>query len=183
MADDNGTELDQILDSGLKGYSTCEPLAGLEERLLNRIRLAGIAPRRNSPWWWLLALPMVGLVALVPTALRVYRPEPVTPPSISAVIKPPAMPAIEPEAPRLARVSRRKIVARALPKQPIFPMPTPMTAEERALVAFVQQHPKEAKEQFAALEKEMRDPVRIEALEVPPIEIKQLQENDDAKSN
>ena len=182
MADDVRTELDDILDRALASYSACEPLAGLEERLLNRIRLAGISPRRNSAWWWLAALSIVGLFALVPFGVRVYAPAP-APPSLTAVIRPPGIPAIESATPRLARISHRRILPRSLPKQPIFPTPAPMTAEERALVAFVQQHPAEAKEQFAALEKEAREPVRIEALEIPPIKIKELQESDDVKSN
>jgi hypothetical protein len=56
-------DLDRLIDGALSGYSNVEPLAGLEDRVLNRVRVE--ASRRRRRIWILGVLAAPALVALV----------------------------------------------------------------------------------------------------------------------
>src|SRR5689334_13663221 len=66
-------ELDRRIDSALVGYSDAEPLAGLEERVLRRVR---VASRRRMLGW---AVTLAAAAALVVTAIVVRAPHHVGP--------------------------------------------------------------------------------------------------------
>ena len=46
-------DLDKLIDGALSAYSAAEPLAGLEQRVLGRVRAAQASRRRR--WRWALA--------------------------------------------------------------------------------------------------------------------------------
>ena len=69
--DDN---LDRQIDCALAAYSDAEPLAGLEERIVARVRLASARRRR---WWWAAAVPAAAAVAVVLIYPRPPAPAPV----------------------------------------------------------------------------------------------------------
>jgi hypothetical protein len=154
-------ELDRMIDRGLAGYAACEPLAGLEERVLNRVRLANA--RRRRPGWrrWAVTLPVLAALivwAVVSKSSRVpvakLQPLPAT--HIQA-------PAPE-RAPLVTRAASRRHVARrarALPKRNQFPTPTPLTAAERSLIAVAELPP---------LEKSPEE-IQIAPIEIPPLQI------------
>ena len=76
------------------------------------------------------------------------------------------------EKPRVAtkRLAKsRPARQRPLPKQEQFPAPRPITAEERALLALVREHPAHAQEVFVALQKS-REPIEIQAIQIPPLQ-------------
>ena len=58
----------------------------------------------------------------------------------------------------------------ALPKQPVFPTPSPLTAEERLLLAMVKQDPAGTAEAFARLRTRASEPLEIAPLVIPPLE-------------
>jgi hypothetical protein len=56
-----------------------------------------------------------------------------------------------------------------LPKMDVFPTPRPLTAEERALVAFASQASPEMKKQVVEAERHLGDPIAIAQLKIEPL--------------
>ena len=158
-------ELDRRIDDALAGYSGAEPLAGIEERVLRRVR---VATRRRAFGW---AAAIAVAAAMVVTVSVVRVPRVVTPTyrvGVPAVMRP--APVLEKARVVTARrVKPRARRARRLPKLEQFPAPTPLTAEERALIAFVEHHPAEAQQVFAALQKRSHEPIEIQPIQIPPL--------------
>jgi hypothetical protein len=154
-------ELDRRIDSALVGYSDAEPLAGLEERVLRRVRLA---TRRRMLGWAVAA-------SVVVTVIVVRVPHHVGPTyrvGVPAVMRP--APVVEkPRVVAVRRAKSRAVRARRLPKLEQFPAPTPLTGAERALRAFVEQHPAEAQQVFAELQKS-NEPIEIQPIQIPPLQ-------------
>lgn len=161
-------ELDRTIDGALAGYSDAEPLAGLEERVLNRVRLAEAG--RRCVLGWVFAFVVVASLAMVAIVVRTPRhSEPKT-----YVVGIPAVegPALAAERPLVATKRRAKSHAprkRPLPKQDQFPAPLPITAEERALLALAE-HPKDAEDAFADLRKRSDTLIEIQPIQIPPLE-------------
>jgi len=202
MRNDPRDELDKLIDGALSGYSSAEPMEGLEERVLQRVHAAGAA--RRGPWLRRCGFAIPALAALFVAAIVLrtsWKPVPHTasttrshPARTIVALKPPSPAARESPA-LVARVSRAKprnrtrqehrLPSRALPKLQYFPTPEPMTKEERALVAWVARNPAEAREVFADLRRRVEEPVTIQPIAVPklteepvtiePIQIQPLQ--------
>ncbi len=162
----NSDELDRILDDALASYSLREPRAGLPARVMARVRSEGAVSRG---WWWCLAV-AAAVLACVAIAIR-PRPATLAPPEaakgveqvlVEQVPVPPRR-----DAPRREAHARRM---RSLPRRESFPSPAPLTPEERALVALVQQAP-EAARQLAQPDR----PLEIEAINIPPLQMDGLQ--------
>ena len=162
-------ELNRIIDRGLTSYVAHEPLAGLEDRVLARVRLANSGSRRAAWRYWAFAVPALAtliLIAFLPRSSRGPVPDPVQP-SLARLEKAPPPP------PRLAthRAIRQRVAERPspLPKRNQFPTPTPLTPEERALIAVAQLQPAglESVSQFPANPEE----IRIKPIEIPPLQI------------
>jgi hypothetical protein len=161
-------ELDRVIDGALADYSGAEPLAGLEERVLNRVRVVEAGPRWRFAW----AFALAAVAAAVVTTIVVQIPQQPAPKNndIACVVTPAPLPAVE----KARVVPKRLVRSRAprpglLPKLEQFPSPTPMTAEEQALVAFVGQRPAEAQQVFADLRKN-GEPIEIEPIQIPPLQ-------------
>jgi hypothetical protein len=164
-------ELDRVIDGALPDYSGTEPLAGLEERILNRVRVVKDASRRRLVW----AFALVAVAAVIVVVIVVRGPRVSVPKNDDAVVatahvgsavaveKPPRG---EPKRSVRARAPRQRV----LPKRDLFPTPAPMTDEERALVAFVSQRPSEAQEIFADLRKRSVEPIAIEPIQISPLQ-------------
>jgi hypothetical protein len=143
-------ELDGWVDGALASYSSAEPLAGLEQRILSRVR----RPRR---WWWGLAIPAAAAIVAVvaiPRRQTLDVPMPVPPPAVAAVEARPAPPPVQ----------RHRVIAAPLPKQASFPSASPLTAEERLLLQLARNHPEE-----------LLTPAVVDEIEIKPIEIAPLQ--------
>jgi hypothetical protein len=151
-------ELDKLIDGALSTYSTAEPLAGLEQRILNRARA------RRARWPWLLAA--VAVAAAILIAVQVRKPEStpfvaLAPPPAPVVA--PVMPA-RPLTPSRDRKGAVPHVARTLPKRQVFPTETPLTHEERLLVQLAESHPQELVIRPA-------DQIEIKPIEIAPLQI------------
>ena len=147
-------EIDRILDRALAGYSEVEAPVGLERRVLNRIR--GERRRRGWRWVWIAATAAAaGLVVI--GVVREERP---------VAKKEQASLTLARQATKGDDLPHRKIVRR---RRVRAPRPLPLTAEERALVALVEQHP----EAVGGMAKSGDD------VEIPEIEIQPLESEDE----
>jgi hypothetical protein len=162
-------ELDRTIDSALAGYSNAEPLAGLEERVLYRVRGAEAGRRRVLGWAGVIAIAVsVGMAVIVVRAPRHLESKTYTV-GIPALTRP--VPAVE--TPRVATKQRAKphrLRPRPVPKQEPFPAALPITTEERALLTFVGQHPADAQHLFADLQKRSAEPIEIQRIQIPPLQ-------------
>ena len=138
-------DLDRLIDGALADYSSAEPLAGLEVRVINRVRATEAARKRR--WRWQLALAAPVLAAIV-IAVLVRKPQPpaitrVVPPRcrVETAPPPPPLAAVRHLAPRPAARTRRASAHSQLPKRATFPTLTPLTNEERLLVKLAEFHP------------------------------------------
>jgi len=159
----NNDEFDQILDDALAEYREAEPLARLEDRVLQRLRLH--AEHRRKLWWrWSAIAGATATLAITawmglgdrawhkvaPSSLAQKRALPAELPSRAPVIR----------AAREQPASTRASVAKAVRSQsshvfaltPLasaqrvamrdqFPAPAPLKPEERVLLALAQIHP------------------------------------------
>jgi hypothetical protein len=156
MRNDN---LDQALDAALAQYSSAEPLAGLEQRVLNRVRAAGRA-RRIGPWVLAVGLAVVVVVGTITTAVVWKRPLP----QVGQAFRP-VQPRIQTQA---APAGRKKRLGQAR-------RPVPLTNEERALLAFVTRAPDQAREALLDLQRRSTEPIQVEEIKIKPLR------SDDAK--
>ncbi len=163
--DNRRDELDRMIDGALADYSDVEPRVGLEERILNRARVA--RARRRRMFAWGLAFAVAASVVVVGIGIRTeQRPVPKPAAVVKAANVAPPVPAIKRAARIPARVRAKR--PKALPKLEQFPAPTPMTAEERAFVAFVKRDPTEAQQIFAEMQKR-DEPIEIQPIQIPPL--------------
>jgi hypothetical protein len=176
-------EFESLLDRALSSYCDALPSAALEQRVLNRIRATNHQRRSFTRWPWAAAL-VVSVLALIAVTVRLqHRPvthseKPVSNPETisrraSSETKPGPSAAYRRflHIPAAAEPSvRRLATARGLPKQEQFPRPSPLSDEERLLLAFVKRDPSGAVRAFADLEKRAGDPLEIQAVEIKPLQ-------------
>jgi hypothetical protein len=169
--EDNMDELERVLQEGISGYADGEPLAGLEERVISRVRMKERSRRSRADWWAVLA---VGAAALLVGGFVYLRMEHTKPPPISvAVVTKSVIPDLAPRRTAAIRVSKPRGHSHAkapLPKQPEFPTPFPLTSQERLLLAMVQQDPERTAQAFESLRKRASEPLEIAPLVIPPLE-------------
>ena len=171
MNSNDRDELDDLIDRALPGYSRADPLDGLEDRVLRRVQTSG-APRRH-PWFYRLgfAIPALAAVLFACIALRMgwNSQSPATNTTPMPVVSAP-----QPSLPPAARAAAPKrdigTGSRSLPKEEFFPARTPITAEERALVAWVGRAPAEAAQAFADLQERSAEPIAIQPIQIPPLQ-------------
>jgi hypothetical protein len=172
--------LDRLIDEALASYADAGP--GLEERVLARVSAAQTAPRR----WrlaWAVALPVAACVSLLLFVHFADNPHRAPAGQIARVVVTPPQPQPRPitAAPHAAspKVSAGATARRAMPEEPpkreVFPMPQPLSAEERALVEFATQAPEAERKAFVEAQKQSNEPIQmaniqIEAIHISPIE-------------
>jgi hypothetical protein len=144
--------IDELLDTAIATYVE-SPRPGLELRVIYRVRT-------NRRTWYFL-LPVLAAATLACVAF--FFPHTYTAPALEfhPTIQPP--PPIERS---FARQIKKKTV---LPRQSTFPMATPLTEGERALLALAQRHPDTATVVAANLKKTSSDLPEIEPLEIAPL--------------
>lgn len=144
-------DVDALLDAFLESYSRSEPRPGLEQRVLATLRVSATAnqkPRRRAAWIWTtlaaaaVILIAAGLVLILPKSrepkrvaegggLAVAPASPLPPPAVSPVRRAPG--------PRLKEPRPRTAVLR----RPLFPSPAVLSAEEKLLLRYVAQTPRD----------------------------------------
>lgn len=167
----NDKRLDEILDRALAHYSDVEPLAGLEDRVLQRILAGRVPAKRPTVLGWAVAGSCLALLFAVVVVLGMRH---TTPTPWNAALTSAAPPRTAPMQnvrvpPSLRRVVRRHVVSvRGLPKQESFPSRTPLTEEEKALVRLVSRSPETATSLLAGLDKNDA-PIEIEPIQITPL--------------
>ena len=163
--DNRRDELDRLIDGALASYTDAEPLAGLEARVVGRVRVA----RARRRWLaWGMGAAVAASVVIVVIVSRVQEhgiPKPI---DMTRIIAPaPPLEAVrEPAiAVKHAWTPKRERRRSSLPKLEQFPAMAASTPEERALVALVQEDPEEAQEVLAA----NNGPIRIQTIQIPPL--------------
>jgi hypothetical protein len=155
---DQEKHLDELLDSALSAYSSAEPRPGLETRILAQVReAAGTtgSPSRNWRWLWAGAV-AVAAVLLIAVWIGWHTQSPAPTNNVVRTNKPPAQPAprFESSAPVTASnpanhrrrergVHSPQTVAIAVPRQPVFPEPTPLSEQEKLLLSYYAQTPRQ----------------------------------------
>ncbi len=185
MQDEHG-QLDRVLDSALATYADPGPASGLERRILSRIaNEASPAPRRR--WLaWAVALPIAASLLLfmivshpwtsqLSTTPEAHAFRQLARPSIETTNRPAAHPApirrskASLRKPRLAQKTLAADSTRP-PKCDIFPSLQPLSPEEQSLVNFAMHAPKSERESLLAAQREADAPLRINAIEIKPLE-------------
>jgi hypothetical protein len=160
-------DFDRILDDALAEYREAEPLAGLEDRVLQRVKSQ--AERRRKLWWQWSAIAAATAVLAIAAWIGLSgraRHDLVPMPSVAQKQMPVAPPAPDTD----TRAANRKPVAHRLPETrtvhsrnyipgstqlaatehaPVptqFPSPAPLKPEERVLLALAQTHPEVLRE-------------------------------------
>ncbi len=177
MSDNERKEfVDELLNTSLNRYSQVEPRAGLEERLLASVPQAA----QRSAWLQWVGIPAAATAVVLIAALAFYATWQSPVPSAPIVAqRPPAPTIVTPASPPTATsaaasrpVIRRAPVERvsaALPRLATFPARAPLSEQERLLLLFVQQTPKEqlmARQLGAA----PIEPLEIQPLSAPSLE-------------
>lgn len=164
--DDPGNALDGALDSALAQYSSVEPLAGLEQRVLDRVRAEGTA-RRIGFWRWVLAAGVAGTIAA-----GVWLERPVPHVVVAGKTGRPVIPASRQAGTpaRLKSLKKRYGQARRA---------VPLSREERALVALVAIAPDQTREALLDLQRRSVEPIQMEEIKIEPL--RSDDEKDDAK--
>jgi hypothetical protein len=148
---------DHDLDRLLRSYSDQEPRAGIEERVLHRIRSG--PPYRGLRW--LLVPVLAGLAAAI--AVWNYRvPEAPLQPFVKTVSYVPPAPVSAPHV-KISGV-RHSVREQSAPGLRVTP-------EERALVQFAAADPERLSKSLDDVEKRSSEPVQIAELKIEPLEI------------
>jgi hypothetical protein len=174
-------ELEEMIDAAIPGYSEAEPRPGFEQRILTRA-LAEKPRRQRFAWQWSFAIPAIACLLIL--FLHTWRRNPpsqtyasaakniaTTPaPTVTVVSSPPERHNAD-NHPRRIPLQDAK-TSHLLPEQDVFPAPTPLTAEEGALLAH--NHA-----QFIAMTTRPAgqleiDPLLISELQIKPLDVPAL---------
>jgi len=182
---DRNSTLDARIDAALHTYA--EPPAVPDSRtvalqLLERAREVGSRPARSLRRW---AIPVAAcLVALVLAAIWLLRASPApgvartpAPPQTVAQTHTPAPPvqlAVVPAHERLLHAVASK--PQSLPKLAVFPTPTPLSPQERALVAFAEHGPPAVQRAVLQDQKDWNTPNTLAGLQPHPLPAANLQD-------
>ncbi len=169
-------ELDNLIDAALPGYTAAEPQPDLEQRILTNA-LAEYPPRRRLTWAWALAVPAVAcLLGLLFFAGRhhSYRSTleataTAAPTTTTATLRetPTTDTFPSPRKRSIKLATQSSNTRETLPKEDVFPSPSPLTAEERAAIALVRD-PAQMPRQTGTAGVEIT-PIHIAELQIKPI--------------
>jgi hypothetical protein len=187
-------ELDLLIDSALSTYGDPGPDSGLDQRVLARISSAHasarVAPAQRRRWLpWAIGLPAAAGLLLFflflagpktanpPTSVAEGMAQTQQVPNITAPAEP--LPVLRQEPVPLirhvlfrppSRPGKQANRSAALPKLDIFPTPQPLTPAEQALVVFALRAPESERQSFIEAQKQAEAPLRIAAIEIPPLD-------------
>lgn len=150
-------QFENALSRALGSYSASEPLAGLDERVLARVQRA---PARSYWWAWCAAAVALILVCVVVGLRREVQP--VSVPIIASV-------------PVLSEAVRQEPVVVKIRRVKAAPRRVRASREELMLARYVTADPEGALQAFASLRENSERELKIEPLEVKPIQMESLQ--------
>lgn len=180
-----GRELDRLIDAALDTYAAPSPDANLARKVLARLaKEPASRPRLRWLLWVGGALPAaICLLLAVYSGLRIAKREG-PPPIPRAQVHEVAQNSVPPlpratsrivAAPQIAHAAppkKRLTAATAphpFPRLDVFPTPTPLTPQERALAEYVARMPQAARRALAQSEQE-ETPLTVSSIRVMPLE-------------
>jgi hypothetical protein len=166
---------DRLLDASLSLYASDAPRAGLESRVLARVRAARRAERFRV-WAWAGALTAAVVLALT---LRIpWRPPPPVKTAriaIGSYLPPVAARVTAPTRELRARPGRARRAQPAERRPEQFPTPAPLSEQEKLLLVYVKETPKSV---LAAAPTNTEKDLEIPALSIAALQIKDLPRSD-----
>jgi len=146
---ENGDDLDRLLEDALASYSGRDPRAGIERRILRRVRPAyhGVA---------LAALAILCVAGMITISRRESRPVPI---ALSQVVQAAVIP----------RPIGIPVIRRRLTRQKRFPSGAPLTNEERALLSLAESAPDQARNALEGWDPGEIIPLSIDEISIPPL--------------
>ncbi len=199
MQDERDRFTDDLLDAALARHLSADPPAGMENRIVARLRAEPVRSSRFSLGAWARrSYPVAVAAAVIVAMLVVYQTRsgrhgdaghstnPFGKANVKAGNIKPVLPdagssgAISSTPAAIARVSRpsRQVkrrradvqsVAESWARPPQFPTPAPLSEEERLLLRYVRETPREVLRASIEREKSLAND-----LEIPPLEIRPL---------
>ncbi|HUE04085.1 MAG TPA: hypothetical protein VMR62_31335 [Bryobacteraceae bacterium] len=163
--------LDWAVDQALAHYSSAEPRDGLAQRVIDRVRAQGAAPRFGFRGW---ALALAAAAACVMAAVFWWA-RPVPHARVAGPARRPVPVAVQKTAvvAGFKQQARRANTPARLPKLREFPAPAPLSEEERAWLTLVERAP--ARDALLDLQRRGDEPIEVEAIKIEPLR------SDDAK--
>lgn len=179
-------DLDLILEDAVKSYAAVEPSSELVGRILRQAQHDFPSRHGMAAWAVMSALSIAtALVLAILSVTRFALPEP--PPELASRLVPPVAAVAtairglpNTSAPQFKAARRGRIPVRAYKYELLAarfaPKPLPYSTEELAMLAFVQQHPKEAAEisQVRRDDAASEKPISIAPLQIKPLTIAAL---------
>lgn len=171
-------DLDRLLDAALLTYA--EPGPALATNVLAQVS-ARRAIERRVLWLWGTGLASAAAAAVLLAVIApLHTPmAPHTAPRIQTPIPPTSALAERPAiaipthrtVPHTHPMMAHTITASApLPKQEIFPAPSPLSDQEQALVRLISALPTTQQEHLMQTQKQPVEPLHIAAISIPPLE-------------
>lgn len=177
--------LDRLIDAALATYADAHPGENLAEHILTRLANEP-APRPRLAWqpWAIVAFSAAIYLLLLVHSRSAFTKPYTAPPIQSALVQNPTATAGSPHThgartPGAARQingaapHRQPFAATAvpqpLPKLDVFPTPTPLTRQERALAVYIAHTPQAEQEALAQSEQEAM-PLTVASIHVMPLE-------------
>jgi hypothetical protein len=156
---ENGDDLDRLLENALASYSGQEPRAGIEQRILRRVRPVYHASEWILPGVALAAVAILCVAGMITISRRENRPVATAPPPPPVAMRPAAV-----ASPKGIQVSRKR-----LPTQERFPSVAPLTNEERALLLLAESAPDQARNVLEGWDPGEITPLSIDEISIPPL--------------
>jgi hypothetical protein len=183
----NENEFDELLERALARYSNTEPLAGLEDRVLQRIEAQRRVSMGLGRLRWALGIACFVILLALVMATQVKHgtsiqevvqngPDIKRVPESRDTTAKTQLPGVVPHHAfvPVANVQQRK-TTRAfrtqLPKEEEFPGRTPLTPEEKALLSFVSRAPDQAVKALAPSQQDAATPLAIAPIQIEPLSI------------
>ena len=157
-------DIDSIIDGALSHYARAEPLAGIEQRVLNRIATTDPGIRTSKILAWVLCCPI--LIALLAIAISAWAPTMSQPAHIDFAALP-----------HVALPSNTFVIVRRPARHarlPIAPKPS-ISSDERRLLALVESHPAELQQILADMQRRNQEPVEIREIQIAPLQIPEVE--------
>ena len=182
-------EFDTLLDQALAEYNQAEPIAGMENRVVERIRRQA-QPRRHRGYWTAAAAALPVLLVAIWIGHSLVARRGLQAPIARQQLAVPAVPiqkvpqiaghktAISPPLAKLSQPRRKNLPAEsaAVPRERReFPEPVPLDPEERALLALANSRPDELRR--------LARPNKEQEIAITPIAIAPLAEQNGAQGD
>ena len=165
MRNSERDELDSIVDGALTRYAAAEPLAGIEQRVLHRVRSANARRQGSKILGWVVACPIL----LAPFLIVLARWIPVVRPPAEMISA--SLPHVGPPS-NAFTILRKSVPGSRRGVRPSSVHPA-ISGEERTLLALAQSPDAESAQFFAEIQRG-DEPLAVPEIEIAPLQIPEV---------